>query len=159
MHGAEVIDLSIAPHERKAQRRQRALRIGVPLLSVAALIGAILGIALYSYESNRRGASVLSDDLLRSLETRISTEVSAYLTPAPNMTQFARQTLAGGSFAPQGIERAEKFGQNVLQTYDQIASFYVADGNGQFLMVLRTADSGARRSSSRSRRTERAAFA
>ena len=58
------------------------------------------------------------------------------------MAQFARQTLAGGSFAPQGIERAEKFGQNVLQTYDQIASFYVADGNGQFLMVLRTADGG-----------------
>lgn len=118
------------------------MRIGVPIVSVALMIGAILGIALFSYESNRRGASVLSDDLLRSLETRIRTEVAAYLAPAPKMAQFARQTLAGGSFGPGGIETAERFGRNVLKSYEQIASFYVADGNGQFLMILRNAEGG-----------------
>lgn len=118
------------------------MRVGVPIVSVALLIGAILGIALFSYESNRRGASVLSDDLLRSLETRIGTEVAAYLAPAPKMAQFARQTLAGGSFDSDSIELAERFGRNVLQFYEQIASFYVADGNGQFLMILRSAEGG-----------------
>ncbi len=85
---------------------------------------------------------MLSDDLLRSLETRISTEVATYLAPAPKMAQFARQTLGAGSFRPGGIEAAEKFGRNVLRTYEQIASFYVADGYGQFLMILRNADGG-----------------
>jgi class 3 adenylate cyclase len=118
------------------------LRIGVPIVAVALLIGAILGIALFSYESNRHGASVLSDDLLRSLERRISTEVATYLAPAPKMAQFARRTLAGRSFDPDGIELAENFGRNVLQSYDQIASFYVADGDGRFLMILRNAEGG-----------------
>jgi class 3 adenylate cyclase len=143
LHGAELIDLSIAPEERRAQRRQRVLRVGIPVISVALLIGAILGIALYSYESNRRGASVLSGDLLRSLETRISTEVTAYLTPAPNMAQFARQAIGAGTFVSgEGIERTERFGQNLLQSYDQFASFYVADGKGQFLMISRVAGGG-----------------
>jgi hypothetical protein len=142
LRSAEVIDLDVPPHERNARRRRRALRIGVPLIFVALLIGAILGIALFSYESNRRGASVLSDGLLRSLEMRISTEVSTYLAPAPKMAQFARQTLAGENFSPDGIERTEKFGRDVLQSYEQIASFYVADGNGQFLMIRRTAEGG-----------------
>lgn len=118
------------------------MRIGVPIVSVALMIGAILGIALFSYESNRRGASVLSDDLLRSLETRIGTEVATYLAPAPKMAQFARQTLAGGRFSSDGIEAAERFGRNVLKSYEQIASFYVADGKGQFLMILRNAEGG-----------------
>ena len=118
------------------------MRIGVPLGFVALLIGAILGIALFSYESNRRGASVLSDDLLRSWEKRIGTEVATYLAPAPKMAQFAHQTLAGGRFGSDNVERAGQFGRNVLQTYEQIASFYLADGNGQFLMVLRNAEGG-----------------
>jgi adenylate cyclase len=142
LHGAELIDLSVAPHERKARQRQRLVRIAVPIAAVAILIGAIFGIALYSYEVNRRGASVLSDDLLRSLETRIGTEVAAYLAPAPKLAQFARQTLSGDNFSADGVEQAERFGQNVLQSYEQIASFYVADGNGQFLMVMRNAVGG-----------------
>lgn len=142
MRGVELIDLNVAPHERKAQRRRQLLRVGVPIIFVALLIGAILGIALFSYESNRRGASVLSDDLLEALETRISTEVATYLAPAPKMVQFARQTLAGGSFEPDNVAQVEKFGRNVLRTYDQIASFYVADGTGQFLMILRNAEGG-----------------
>jgi adenylate cyclase len=142
LHGAELIDLSLAPHERRARLGRRALRVGVPIVSVAILIGAILGIALFSYESNRRGASVLSDDLLRSLETRIGTEVAAYLAPAPKLAQFARETFSGNGFNPNGIERAERFGQNILHSYDQIASFLIADGSGQFLMVLRNAEGG-----------------
>jgi adenylate cyclase len=142
LRGVELIDLNVAPHERKAQRRRRLLRVGVPIIFVALLIGAILGIALFSYESNRRGASVLSDDLLEALETRIGTEVATYLAPAPKMVQFARQTLAGGSFEPDNIAQVEKFGRNVLRTYDQIASFYVSDGAGQFLMILRNVQGG-----------------
>ena len=142
MRSAEIVDLDISPHERNARRRRRALRIGVPILFMALLIGAILGIALFSYESNRRGASVLSDGLLRSLEMRISTEVATYLAPAPKMAQFARQTLAGKSFDAASIERTERFGRNVLRSYEQIASFYVADGNGQFLMIRRNAEEG-----------------
>jgi adenylate cyclase len=142
LHGAELIDLSLAPDEQKARRRRRALRIGAPILSVVLLIGAILGIALFTYESNRRGASVLSDDLLRSLEKRIGTEVAAYLAPAPKMAQFARQTLSGETFSGDGTERAGRFGRDVLHSYDQIASVYVADGNGQFLMIRRNAEGG-----------------
>lgn len=137
LHGAELIDLDTSPQDRKVHRRRRVLRIGVPIVSVALLIGAVLGISLYSYESNRRGASRLSDDLLVSLERRIATEVTTYLAPALKMTQFARQTLGASTFESGGAERAEQFGRNLLRTYGQIASFYVADGRGQFLMMLR----------------------
>ena len=142
MRNAEVIDLEISPHERNARRRRRVLRIGIPIIFMVLLIGAILGIALFSYESNRRGASVLSDGLLRSLEMRISTEVAAYLAPAPKMAQFARQTLADHGFDAESIRRTERFGRDVLRSYDQIASFYVADGKGQFLMIRRNSEGG-----------------
>lgn len=142
VHGADIVDLSINPGERKMRRRLHALHLEIPILAVALLVGAILGIALFSYESNRRGASVLSDDLLRSLEKRISAEVETYLEPAPEMAHLVRQTLGGDIFDAEGIERAETFGRHVLRAHDQIASLYVADGAGRFLMISRNADGG-----------------
>jgi len=143
MQGPDIVDLSINPDERKMHRRRHAMHIGIPVLAVALLIGAILGIALFSYESNRRGASVLSNDLLRSLEKRISAEVEAYLDPAPEMAHLARQTLGDDIFTREGIERAETFGQHVLRAHEQISAIYVADGAGRFLMISRNADGGA----------------
>ena len=81
----ELVDISRID-SRREQLKRRLLRIVVPIAFVALMMGSILGIALYSYTSNRRDALALSEDLLQSLDRRIATEVRTFLSPAAEVS-------------------------------------------------------------------------
>ena len=98
----ELIEVTLDGQHRR-RRRQRLRRIVIPVACVIMMLGAILAIATFSYQRNRRDALMLSDDLLRELQRRIATEVKGYLAPAADMARLAA-----------GVLRSQAFGTNFL---------------------------------------------
>ena len=133
MAADEIVDISGTTH---ARRRQLARRIGVPVLGVALVILSILGISLYTYEINRAGALALSSALLQGLRSRITREVSGYLSPATQATLIARDMVARGAI-PDGRAAIEGFAASMLNQVPHLEGFYVANGEGDFIMVRR----------------------
>ena len=56
MRGRDVIDVDTDPAEALHDRLRRLLRLGVPILGVMLIAGALAGTAYYSYTVNRRDA-------------------------------------------------------------------------------------------------------
>ena len=133
MAAEEIVDISGTTH---ARRRQLARRIGVPVLGVALVILSILGISLYTFETNRAGALALSSALLQGLRSRITREVSLYLSPATQATLIARDMVARGAI-PDGRTTIEGFAASMLNQVPHLEGFYVANGEGDFIMVRR----------------------
>ena len=66
---------------------------------VALVIVTILAIALYSDRANRAGVVLLSDDLLASVQRRITTQVTSYLDPAVRATRLVRDAVEWSGFS------------------------------------------------------------
>ncbi len=131
----QIVDISPIQASGR-QRRQLLMRIGMPILALALVVAAILGIALYSHHANREGALALSDDLLATLDAQIAQRVSAFLDPCARtlriMTEIAARTPPGERGAI-----AERFAGSVLDQIPQMAAFYFGDDDGNFLMMRR----------------------
>jgi len=118
------------------QRRQVLIRVGVPILALALVIAAILGIALYSHHANREGALALSDDLLTTLDAQIAQRVSAFLDPCARTLRIMTEIAAKTPPSERGSV-AERFAGSVLDEIPQMAAFYFGDDEGNFLMMRR----------------------
>lgn len=131
----DIVDISpIQKGER--QRRQLLMRIGLPILALALVIAAILGIALYSHHANRQGALALSDDLLATLDAQIAQRVSAFLDPCARTLRIMTDIAARTPPSERGSV-AERFAGSVLDQIPQMAAFYFGDDEGNFLMMRR----------------------
>ncbi len=129
----EIVDVS----GRRVERRQQLLlRVGVPILGVVLVVASILGIALYSYQSNRQGALMLSEALLNGLQGRIEREVTTYLGPATQAALIARDMVARNAVT-DGQVAIEGFAASMLNQVSNLEAFYIADGEGNFTMVRR----------------------
>jgi hypothetical protein len=117
----EIVDVDIDPLEE--HRRRRAwLRIGLPVATVVLMIAAIIGIAFYSYLSNRRDALALSGDVLVSLDQRVVTQLQSYLTPAIRVLNLTRWVLVDGVFDEAHRSLAERLSTEVLRNVPQLAN-------------------------------------
>ncbi len=134
----EIVDIS---HAKRGRRRQAALRVGVPVLGVVLVVLSILGVALYSYESNRANALDLTRILLRVTRERIAHEVSLYLSPAAQSALIARDVVARHAVGDRETA-LEAFAGSMLDQVPHLQSLYAADGNGDFIMVSRAAGGG-----------------
>jgi adenylate cyclase len=134
--GTAVIDTDADPFAARADRRRALLRIGVPVLGVVLMIGAILLIALHSYRANRDGALALSNDLLATLEQRIAAEISGYLAPASRAVRILRDTLRDRAIG-DGLPLIETVSDSLLREIPQITNLYAADEDGNFVLVRR----------------------
>jgi class 3 adenylate cyclase len=133
--------IAITPNDQHRQRlRRRWRRIGIPVTCVVVMLGAILAIATFSYQRNRRDALALSDDLLRELQHRIASEVRGYLTPAADMARLAAGMLQSQTFGSDFPALTEVLTIHVLAHYPQLVMAYVADPQGNFLMTRRMPD-------------------
>lgn len=130
----------IAAAER---RRRRLARVLFPLASVAVIIGALLAIALYSYEANRRGALALTEEMLHSLELRVAQEVQFFLGTAERSVRLARNFFAPPEADGSGRETLERFGREALRQLPHIALFMAADMRGNYMAVRRGASDGS----------------
>ena len=134
-----VVDISEDAVAVRRRRRRGLLRIGVPILGIALVILAIVAIALYSHAANRRGVLALSDDLLTTLDAQIAQRVAAFLDPCERALRIMRDIAIDMPMTERNAT-AERFALSVLKELPQIASFYVGDSEGDFLMVRRLQD-------------------
>lgn len=125
---------------RHHRRRSRLVLIIVPISFVAVILAAVLLIAYYSYHSNRKAALALSNDLLNTLDQRISTEVETYLSPAVQMVELVASFVSRGTFKVNEKSEIEHLAIEVLQAYPQLAMFNIADSHGNFLMPKKMPD-------------------
>jgi adenylate cyclase len=138
VRGEEIIDVDVDPREARRARWRRIARFGIPLAAVVLIVAAIIAVTLYSYRSNRTDALALSQNLIAVLDQRVQSEVESYLEPVGQ----AVRTLAG-MVPEQGLSSAgqsliEQLAIQLLRGRPQLASLYVGDPPGNFLMVQRS---------------------
>src|ERR687892_1758014 len=138
MRGDEIIDVDADPREARREFWRRIGRFGIPLAGVVLIVAAIIGIAFYSYQSNRNDALSLSQDLIETLNQRVRTEVQAYLAPAAHAVGTLAGMLPNDGLSPAGRPVLEKLALQLLQDRPQLASLYVGDPEGNFLIVQRS---------------------
>jgi adenylate cyclase len=117
---------------------RRIRRFGIPLVGVVLIVAAIIAIAFYSYSSNRSDALGLSQNLIETLDQRVQTEVEAYLTPAAHAVQTVAGMLPKEGLSSAGRPLLETLAMQLLRHRPQLASLYVGDPEGNFLMVQRS---------------------
>lgn len=131
-----------AVRRRKGSGLWRRLVIGgAPILAAVAVMVVGGTIASYVYETNRRGAVTLSNDLLDALDQRIAVQMSAYLRPAEQFLEATR-AIGGERGVFDGALAAEPFVRATLGQVPQIGGFSYADPDGNFLYVVRNAAGG-----------------
>lgn len=131
----QVID--IAPNPAALRQRRRAImRIMVPLLALILVTAAVLAIAFYSHSANRKGVLALSDDLLETLDGQIAQRVAAFLDPCARALRIMTEVEINTPLAERR-KVAERYAGGVLAEIPQIASFYVGDDKGNFMMLRR----------------------
>src|ERR687892_2570399 len=138
MRGDEIIDVDADPKEARREFWRRIGRFGIPLAGVVLIVTAIIGIAFYSYQSNRTDALSLSQDLIETLDQRVRTEVQAYLAPAAHAVRTLARMLPNDRPFLSQRPLLEKLAMQLLQDRPQLASLYVGDPEGNFLMVQRS---------------------
>lgn len=137
-----LLDVASDPAGRRRRARRRAMRIGVPLAGVALIAAAILGIALYAHEANRRGALALSTDLLRALESRVAEEVNAFLGPVDRAARIGRDLAVIPIATPEGREGFERYAAAMLRVLPQLALVGVGDAEGNYFFLRRRLEGG-----------------
>lgn len=131
-----------AVHPSAGSRGWRRLVVGgAPLLAVAAVMVIAAVIASYVYDTNRRGAVTLSNDLLDAIDQRIALQMGAYLAPAEQFLESTR-AIGGERGVFDGGLATEPFVLATLGRHSQIAGVSYADPDGNFLYVTRNAQGG-----------------
>jgi class 3 adenylate cyclase len=132
----QIVDTSEDIRIVRKRRRLSFLRIGIPILGVALVIVAIFGIAAFSHYANRRDVLALSDNLLATLDAQIAQRVAAFVDPGERTLRIMRHIVAN---TPSDSRRdaAERFAVGALRELPQVASLYLGDENGNFLMMRR----------------------
>jgi adenylate cyclase len=140
MRIGEVVSISHDNLSGGKDLRRRILRLLLPIGFAIVILAALLSITAYSYYSNRRDALALSDDLLRAIERRITKELEAFLGPIEDTVQLTAIFLENIPFDVSNRTLLEPLAFKVLANLSQISMFYVADTQGNFLMVQKMPD-------------------
>jgi hypothetical protein len=126
---------------RGASRLGTMLRHGLPVVGVVLVVVLVAVIAYFVYDSDRRGAVALSNDLITAIDRRVAAQTHSYLQPAQQFLELADAAAAGrGVF--EGSTEVERFAFHALGGIAPAAAFSYADPEGNFLFVLRNARGG-----------------
>ena len=125
-----------AKPRRRAPRLRSVLRHGLPVIGVVVVMMLVAVIAYFIYDSNRRGAVALSNDLITAIDRRVAVQMHAYLSPAQQFLELADAAAAGRGVFEGGPE-VEQFAFHALGSISPVTSFLYADPEGNFLFVLR----------------------
>jgi class 3 adenylate cyclase len=135
----EILDYSTMDLKR-GQLRRRIVRIILPIACVALLMATIVGIALFNYTSNRKDAIALSEDLLRSLDRQIATEVRTFLSTASDLVKIIDGTLKHSAYWDHRRKLGEPLAMHMLKEIPQLTIFSFADTKGNYLMLKKMPD-------------------
>jgi hypothetical protein len=109
------------------------------VLAVAAVAALVATVAYYLHAANRAGALLLSNDLVTAIETRISTEMYAYLEPSQRLAELIDADVDGRPVF-DGKADAESFARHALATIPSATGVGYSDAEGNFLYVRRNDD-------------------
>lgn len=142
MSAVEIVDVDQDPGEAARRLRHRLLRIGAPLLGVLAIAAAVIAVGAYSFVSNRDDALALSQDLIRALDERVTSEVAAFLQPAADAVATVAAVVPAGGLDEEGVALIERGALDLLADRPQLAAIFAGDGRGDFVMVQRSPQGG-----------------
>ncbi len=135
----ELVDINLDFKARRQRAIRRLLRVVIPIGAVILIVASITAITMVIDNSNRREALALSEDLLRALDRRIHSELTAYLLPASNLVRIGAET-ARDHIDEIWSPNRNPIGLQVLKTYPHLSSFFGADPQGNFVMHLQNPD-------------------
>ena len=118
-----------------------ALRYSLPVAGVIVVIVLVAIIAYFVYDSNKRGAANLGNELITAIERRVAVQMQSYLAPAQQFLELA-DAAADGRGVFQGGRQAQQFALHALDTIAPVTAFSYADAEGSFLYVIRNAKGG-----------------
>jgi hypothetical protein len=133
----------VAPAARPpgGTRGWRWIASAAPVAAVLAVMAIGGVIAAYVHDTNRRGAVVLSNDLIDAVDQRIALQMGAYLQPADQFLESAR-AIAGERGVFDGALAVEPFVLATIARYPQLTGFSYGDPEGNFLYITRNAQGG-----------------
>src|SRR5229473_6884886 len=76
------------------------LRHSLPVLGVVLVVMLVSAIAYFVYDSNRRGAAILGNDLITAIDRRVAVQMHSYLSPAQQFLELADAAAAVGASSP-----------------------------------------------------------
>ena len=125
--------------EQRRIARRRRKRVLLPIIIVCAMLAALVTIALYNYRMMRSDALALSKGVIVNLQSRIETEMNAFLGHIPGLARLSRDLFANvpSDGPPRALAEAQGIG--MLNGNPQLTAFFVGTETGQFLMVRRFA--------------------
>jgi class 3 adenylate cyclase len=126
---------------RGESRLRRILRHGLPVIGVVVVVMLVAVIAYFVYDSNRRGAITLSNDLITAIDRRVAVQTHSYLAPAQQFLELADAAAAGRGVFEGGPE-VERFAFHALDGIPPVSGFSYADPEGNFLYVVHNARGG-----------------
>lgn len=128
--------------EQRRIARRRRKRVLLPIIIVCAMLAALVTIALYNYRMMRGDALALSKGVIVNLQSRIETEMNAFLGHIPGLARLSRDLFANvpSDGPPRALAEAQGIG--MLNGNPQLTAFFVGTESGQFLMVRRFAKDG-----------------
>ncbi|WP_173568808.1 cache domain-containing protein [Acetobacter conturbans] len=133
MAANEIVDPT---EQTDASLRQKFIQVVIPVATVVLILAAIGGIGWHSYRTTREGVLKLTHELLQSVQRYVVQDVTGYIGAATLGGSFAQDFIG---HAPAAVaERAfYAYGASMLRLVPQIQSYYLADQNGNFLLVER----------------------
>jgi adenylate cyclase len=123
--------------EARAGARRRRRRVLLPVAIVALMLAALLGVLYYEYRNMREDALALSKGVVTNLQSRIETEVGAFLGPISGIVRLSRSLLTASVSEGIELQLAEALGIGIITNASQLTAWFVADDKGSFLMVRR----------------------
>ena len=128
--------------EQRRIKRRRRNRIALPIVMLLCMLAALVSIAIYDYHTMRSDALVLSKGVVINLQSRIETEMDAFLGRVPAIVQLSRDLLAAEQDRQLQRQLAESLGISTLNNTAQLTAFFIGTADGHFLMVRRYSAEG-----------------
>jgi adenylate cyclase len=116
---------------------RRSLRVDILTAFGGLLLVTVLVVIFYFYRNSTRVVLMLCDDLMEQTTQAVINRTVSFLTPITDMTEMSSH-LAGTKVLPfSNLARLEYYAIQTLNTYPQIAQFFIGDQRGSFLLSNR----------------------
>jgi adenylate cyclase len=132
-----VPDAGLVLLDNRRRRRRALLRVLLPLAGVVGIIGAIVGIAIYTFDANRRGALMLTEEILAALQARVEAQVQGFLDPMERVARISRVYLDPHELALDRQPDLEDYVRAVLAELPQAFQLLAADTDGNYVGAAR----------------------
>ncbi|MBO6038245.1 MAG: GAF domain-containing protein, partial [Acetobacter sp.] len=133
MSSEEIIDPVVID---ETEQERTWLHFVVPLVLTCLALGFIAWVGISSYKATNEGALKLTRDLMEASQRYIGQEVGDYIMPVSAGDMVASNMLA---YIPQQLRDKVFYSYctTMLQKVPQLQSFYLANEQGDFILVTR----------------------